>query len=386
MKKTIISLFFLLLFINSNATHIVGGTMSYKYLGTLNNGSIIRYYFTIKMFRDCEKSANAALDGEIQIGVYSNNKLSTIDTMFLTTNQTRSISDTCSCCPMIDYCYEEGIYAGMMDLDSGKEYTFITGRCCLAMSVNAEYDQGFALYSYMQNSSNTNSSPYIDRSLINYIWAQKSTQSISFKATDIDNDSLRYELTDPLLGGDKTTPVPRVEPAIDSMFPPFYKYNSFHFNMGYTALYPFGNFAKLSLDPLSGIVVIDSIKYSGSRFYWCLKISAYKNNVLTGITYTPISTHFNPLCFQVGLKEADISNQQKVFPNPFQNQIVISDLQTGISKIEVYDIAGKLLETINAKLQNQTTIYFNQAQQGLYLLRFVDADGKVVGTEKVVKE
>ncbi len=386
MKKILVSIFLFLLFINTNATHLIGGTMSYKYIGTLNNKSIVIYHFTVKIYRDCESGVSANFDNQIYIGIYSNNKLYDIDTMPLKNIQTPAISDTCSCCPIIDYCYEEGVYEGTIYLDSGKEYAFINSRCCLSMSENTEYDQGFAIYSYMRNSSNASSSPYLARPLINYIWAQKSTQSINFKATDIDNDSLRYELTKPLLGGDITTPIPTIGLTIDSMFPPFYKYAPFRFKVGYTALSPFGNFAKLNLNAISGKAVFDSLKYSGSRFYWCIKISEYRNNVLTAITYTPISTHFNPPCttLNVGFKEALIS-EPTISPNPFQNQIIINNLNPKINKIDVFDMSGKLQETIRVSAPNQTIVNFPHLPNGLYLLRFMDTDGNTVGIEKVVK-
>ncbi len=392
MRKTILSIFLLLFIINSNATHIVGGSLGYKYVGTLNNGSKVRYLITVKLYRDCNLTSNATFDDDIYIGVYHNDSLNTIDTALLIRDHKLSNTDTFWKCTLLASCYAEGIYESYVDLDSGKEYAFFAGRCCVSQYKNIAYDQGMGFYAYMKNSSLCNSSPIMDRLPVNFVWIPKMPQSFSFRATDIDSDSLKYESIIPIAIGDKNSPKPRPELIIPSMVPPFdpsYIREVIYYP-GYSLSAPFSSTTTLKLDSLSGQAVIDSgasVQNSKGKYLWCIKISEYKNNTLYGMTYTVINTEISPQCttMAVPISEAALANIPTVSPNPFQNQIVINDLH-GINSIEVYDLKGRLHQIVCTSSSKQTTILFNEAPSGLYLLRFVDAKGNIIASEKVVSE
>ncbi len=76
------------------------------------------------------------------------------------------------------------------------------------------------------------------------------------------------------------------------------------------------------------------------------------------------------------------NNNFSIYPNPFTNQLTIEGKPLQNCKAEVYDITGKLLETI---IINGNGISFNNYYNGLVLIRIFDRRGNVVGVVKGVK-
>ncbi len=54
------------------ATHIVGGEMSYEYIGAGLNPNTSQYKITLRLFRD-ELSGGAAMPGSVFIGIFDGN-------------------------------------------------------------------------------------------------------------------------------------------------------------------------------------------------------------------------------------------------------------------------------------------------------------------------
>ncbi len=100
--------------------------MSCQYAVSINNGATLKYELTVKMYRSGIPSTSANFNQEFDIGVFNDNKLYNTCTVKLQSQQTGS------------YCYEEAVYSASVDLDSGKEYTFIYDRCCLSQFVNVQ--------------------------------------------------------------------------------------------------------------------------------------------------------------------------------------------------------------------------------------------------------
>ncbi len=68
-----------------------------------------------------------------------------------------------------------------------------------------------------------------------------------------------------------------------------------------------------------------------------------------------------------------------IYPNPFSNKLIIEGKPLQNCKAEVYDITGKLMETI---IINGNEINFNNYYNGLVLIRVFDRQGNVVGVVK----
>ena len=74
MKKTLLIItVFLLAVVNCQAHHIVGGEMTYKYLGKGSAPNTSKYLITLKIFRDQNSPPNTApMPTEVYIGIYNN--------------------------------------------------------------------------------------------------------------------------------------------------------------------------------------------------------------------------------------------------------------------------------------------------------------------------
>lgn len=87
-------------------------------------------------------------------------------------------------------------------------------------------------------------------------------------------------------------------------------------------------------------------------------------------------------CNYAGL--AEFEAKVHIYPNPTAQQIQINNLPSFCEKIQLYSLAGILLEELEAKQQMQLSIDLAQYNNGTYLLRFTTTDGQVF-TKKIMK-
>lgn len=80
------------------------------------------------------------------------------------------------------------------------------------------------------------------------------------------------------------------------------------------------------------------------------------------------------------------TNEIEIFPNPATNQFTIYDLQSTISKIEIYDAQGKKIFSKQPKASSQQPVVINVSElpRGLYLLFVEGANGDILKQEKIV--
>jgi alpha-tubulin suppressor-like RCC1 family protein len=91
------------------------------------------------------------------------------------------------------------------------------------------------------------------------------------------------------------------------------------------------------------------------------------------------------LCATLGVDGFTKTNF-KVYPNPASDQVQISYDTNSEATIELYDMQGKLLKTMQTVgLQGTVSIPLNNLSRGLYLVKFVTNDG-VKQVEKLVVE
>ena len=94
------------------------------------------------------------------------------------------------------------------------------------------------------------------------------------------------------------------------------------------------------------------------------------------VSMLPISTN---------LDEIKPTEQIRLYPNPFQNQLVVETKKWMDSKkyqLHFFDITGKLFKI--HPIEN-TTIPTSNWQKGLYIYKLIDSNGSVIGKGKVVK-
>jgi hypothetical protein len=130
-----------------NATHIVGGEITYEYLGN------DLYLVTLTIYRDCgpANTQGTGFDASVQIGVFLSNGTSYDDNFFMSLSDADveyipvELDNPCFILPP-DLCVERAVYTGTIDLPfNAGGYTLVHQRCCRNPSiVNLDYpeDQG----------------------------------------------------------------------------------------------------------------------------------------------------------------------------------------------------------------------------------------------------
>lgn len=85
----------------------------------------------------------------------------------------------------------------------------------------------------------------------------------------------------------------------------------------------------------------------------------------------------------VGIKENNADLNLDIYPNPFDNQVIIKS-ETAIKTITVMDITGKTLFSQNLNHSFGTTINLENLFLGTYFIQILDENGNIK-TEKIVK-
>ena len=77
----------------------------------------------------------------------------------------------------------------------------------------------------------------------------------------------------------------------------------------------------------------------------------------------------------------------KVYPNPVTNELTVnlSYVNIIIPKIEIFDITGRKVKTINLEDKGVINIDFTDQRKGLYLLSIYNQLGEVIQISKVQK-
>lgn len=199
-KKIVTKLLGLLIFISSpfllNASHIIGGKITYRYLGSN------KYEIKLTVYRDCADIVDFDNPAPITIfdngtnAIISNNQLGLFHRDTIHPNN----PDPCFI-PPVGICVEEGYYLDTVVLPANTSgYTATYQRCCHNSSI-----LNIITPSFNGTTITTNIPPQINNSAIFlnfppiYICVND-TFNYSFAATDIDGDSLAYQMCTPLSG------------------------------------------------------------------------------------------------------------------------------------------------------------------------------------------
>jgi len=274
MKNQIFTLLLLLVTSAAGATHIVGGTISYKSLG---GGD---YLVSVEVYRDCYNGI-PWFDNPLSLAVYDENNI--LFTSFSIPLDTSSV-DTVSILPgnfvcifPEGVCIEKAVYSHILTLpqNSGK-YTVVSQRCCLSEIVSNlvnPLDRGITLFAVIDDSI-TNSSPVFNKDVPVAIFS-----NVPFiydgGAMDEDGDSLVYNLTTPIIGAIPSNPMP-VIPS-----PPPYEAALFLGPL-YSLDNMLGGNYPLVINPVSG--EFSAIPAINGGFQIAYKVEEYRNGQLIGVT------------------------------------------------------------------------------------------------------
>jgi gliding motility-associated-like protein len=269
-KLSLIAIIWLCAFA-TNAAHLVGGEISYKCVGNNN------YEITLKIYRDCN-SSGAQFDPSAKIGVFSNGVR--IDSFTVPLGPIiqlpTTVSNPCLVIPP-NICTQMATYKITKFLPpvSGG-YTITHQRCCRNATISNIPNPGTWGNTYTieipSNDTGCNSSPAYS---VNppIILCTNDSLNINSSATELDGDSLFYELCDPLHGGKQSIPAP---------FPNTTNYQNVPFLAGYSATNPMNANPAFSIDPNTGY--ISGKPTQAGQYVVAICVSEYRNGVLLSTT------------------------------------------------------------------------------------------------------
>jgi len=239
----------------ARATHLVGGEMTYAYVGSDAAGNRV-YEVHCFIYRDCgpTNTNGTGFDLSAAFAVYLEGALYTTANApldALTVEQVVPESpNTCAVLPP-DLCIERAEYVFTLALPVvAGTYTVVHSRCCRSPSVtNLEVpeDQGFTLAARIPGTARVagpNSSPSF-AALPQAFVCNGIPFGLDNAAADADGDSLGYSLGPIFLGGDPSQPMPAVPAG-----PPFAEVI---WAAGFQAESPLGAGANTLIHPTNGL-------------------------------------------------------------------------------------------------------------------------------------
>lgn len=218
-KMLVMAVLFVAIFMpnEAKATHIVGGNITYRYLG------FERYEITLQLRRDCFNGAeDAQFDNPASIGIYDQfgNLLPIIGTFgqILIRHQSNDtlVNDLNSECGFAGFpvCVHETTYVDTLNLPVRPGgYILSYQRCCRNVTLNNIVDPletGSTKYIHIKEEAllAKNSTPKFNVWADIYICANEDIE-FDHSATDVDGDSLVYYLCMPNSGASKQQPLPQ---------------------------------------------------------------------------------------------------------------------------------------------------------------------------------
>ena len=268
----------------AEATHIIGGEMSYRHL----DSNV--YELTFKIYRDCfngipqfdDPTFIYVFDGYNKYLGYIalNQKIPTGDTLPLFS------PDSCRL-PPNNVCVEEKIMVDTIALPYRKEgYIFAYQRCCRNGTIlniaNPSYTGTTYTQQLMMDSTIApiNSSPYFKKFPPIFI-CNNVDLKFDHSAIDPDGDSLVYELRTPFIGADSIIPWPIPIPGYNAT--KFYKppFDTVQFIPPYNVNNQLGGTKPMFIDPKTGLLTAHPIEIG--QYVVGIAVREYRNGVLLGI-------------------------------------------------------------------------------------------------------
>ncbi|SFC15712.1 gliding motility-associated C-terminal domain-containing protein [Flexibacter flexilis DSM 6793] len=270
----------LLAYSQAMASHIVGGEITYKYLGQLGSSATpFRYKIDLTVYvdRNSQFPNGNPETGNIFVGVYAANSCNLYKTLTMTPNPVDVLPEMPPNCNADACLGSVAISVNKMtatvDLAFNMAgYYIYWQRCCRNSSIDNLQNagnEGSTFLAYIPSAIFPNSSPEFVESGIPFILTGDTT-TFSNNAIDPDGDRLIYSFVNPYNGALSGQPSPfgqGAPPACPS-------YNSINFNAGYTLTRPFGPNSYAFIDPATGFT-----KYyvpNAGRYVVTLEIKEYR--------------------------------------------------------------------------------------------------------------
>ena len=283
----------LVLGLEAQATHLVGGELYYTHLGGSN------YLVTLKVYRDCgpANTLGTGFDDQVYIGMWDgtgqigDNDVLTIPlTQSNVSNVPVALGNPCGT-PPPDLCIEQAIYSTTVSLPATSYgWDLVWQRCCRNPSISnlqnfgGTENPGATFVAHVPGTSvssdaTQNSSPVFQElppvavcANFDFVW--------DHSAIDPDGDELVYSFCAPLDGGGTgggngaNSPVPN-PPAT----PP---YQEVEYIGGFSGTYPITSDPAMAIDPVTG--VITGMPTSPGQYAIGICVSEYRDGELLSTT------------------------------------------------------------------------------------------------------
>lgn len=345
----------------AKATHVVGGDLTYLYIGNNN------YEITLKLYVDCVNgSALAILQDTTAVVVIYDTAGNLVDSMGIYRNLPIRVEDVAYSCviPPPNACVDLYIYKDTVNLPPiPGGYSMAFQRCCrnktLSNIINP-LDAGSTYWTYISDTTNFgyNSSPVFDSLPPNFL-CNNFPLIFDHGATDPDGDSLVYELCQPFDGDFTITPRPPKPPA-----PP---YPNVIWRSPYSNSNVMGGSPILTINSETGLLKVtpDDV----GQFVVGICVKEYRDGILIGRTMRDYQLNVLNCNFTVvsSFASPDLTCSRDVFFNNFSNGADTYDWDFGVTNIDT-DTSTEFKPT------------YTYPDTGNYTIRLIAKSGNCIDT------
>ncbi|MEM7162763.1 MAG: hypothetical protein AAF487_10035, partial [Bacteroidota bacterium] len=277
---------------SSNATHLLGGSLGYEYIGQQPDGTF-RYRITALTYTNCGPDSNVPdPDDDLFIGIYENDINNPdadkvlVDQLIISLQDTTAITSNlpANCTIGEDVCIVEATYEGFINLPLNLGgYIVYYQRCCRndgVINLNSD-EQGFAFYTQMPSPTIENSAPVFLGAPTPFL-CQNDTTTFVNTAFDPDGDQLIFSFVTAKWGyTSAANPNPGPENPILN-----WPIAEIGWEAGFDVNQPFGPTGYAFIDGATGLT-----EYSAplaGPYTVAIEVREFRNGVLIGTTIRDI--------------------------------------------------------------------------------------------------
>ena len=356
---------------NAWSRHLVGGDMSYQYLGQTPGGEK-QFRFTLRLYRDCN-GGGAPFDDPARIAVYrgawSNSVLVSSFTVSPPVITPLIVASGCAGNPP-QLCLEQGTYTfdRTLPVVAGESYFIVYQRCCHTETISNIIEPGNTGSTVMvelsaEAMSANNSSPVLPPYPVVALCIHHPMHIVQ-TVTETDNDLVVYNFVAPYAGGGPILSPPQVSSCEGSLpdppcAPPYMPV--LYVAPPYTPTSPMAGdpLVQISLD--SGIIT--GTPNMLGQFLVGIVFQEFRNGVL-------LSSARREITFPVFDKNAIASKEAnpardifQLSPNPAQDWISWP-AELELTDIQVFDVLGRCVA--GQRVQHRTGMDISRLPTGCY--------------------
>jgi len=345
--------------IQSNANHLIGGELTYQCEGGNS------YTIELSLYRDCDCSMCADFDDPASISIFDGNDNFLISEQLNLTGRKQIRQNINNLCieSLPDICVEKALgYKKRITLppsDSG--YNLVYQRCCrnnTIVNIDSPGDTGSTYHTAVPTKSlaTCNNSPVFN-SLPPIAICAGYPFEFDHSATDLDGDSLVYELCTPFRGANPQDPQPSV-----ASLPP---YNPIIWETGFSASNPLIAKPELTLNTTTG--QLSALPTAIGQYVVAVCVKEFRNGILLNTSIRDFQFNVIDCTIAEFLSTCTRPNkiQTQIFYDLNQNQIqepdeiLINNLSIQIDPLGILGFPNNLNQGIFFVNPGDYTVSYN---------------------------